>query len=107
MWIPEFWNCFDNVMRSIHQTGSNTGVQVQNRYSRNPSHQNRSVAALFAASVRRGTSDHLGRAAAPNDEACPNSSAMRSSWLYLATRSDRAMEPVLIYATPRRPRDPR
>jgi hypothetical protein len=31
MWLPEFWNCFDNVMRSIHQTGSNTGVQVQNR----------------------------------------------------------------------------
>ena len=35
MWLSEFWNCFDNVMRSIHQTGSNTGVQVQNRYSGN------------------------------------------------------------------------
>jgi hypothetical protein len=47
MWLPEFWNCFDNVMRSIHQTGSKTGGQVQNMNTRNPSRQRGSVAALL------------------------------------------------------------
>ena len=30
----------------------------------------------------------------------PSSSSMRSSWLYLATRSERLAEPVLIWPAP-------
>jgi len=39
MSLSDCWNCFDTVMRSIHQTGSSTGVQVHDKYSRKPSRE--------------------------------------------------------------------
>ena len=43
----------------------------------------------------RGNADQPGKSARP-----PSSSSIRSSWLYFATRSERAGAPVLICPTP-------
>src|ERR1700678_2018388 len=62
-----------------------------------PAIQNRQYHGLF----QRHVYSPAFTASRPRNSApCPSSSSMRSSWLYLAIRSVREAEPVLIWPTP-------